>query len=150
MSFLTLSAGTGLENPWREFETSWNDFGISRKDPSMRSQISLRDPKIFPPSLDVISIFQSPGFTCFSSIFRFSFQDCAWTTLNWNQWPESMLMRDKLTNCGVVLLGIGLNRSRSASRVSPNLLSTKPRNQFNRSKSPARSKTPTRKFGAIF
>lgn len=42
------------------------------------------------------------------------------------------------------LSGIGLNRSRSASRVSPNLLSTKPRNQFNRSKSPARSKTPTR------
>jgi len=39
--------------------------------------------------------------------------------------------------------GIGLNRSRSASRVSPTLLSTKPK-QFNRSKSPARSKTPTR------
>jgi len=37
----------------------------------------------------------------------------------------------------------GLNRSRSASRVSPKLLSTKPK-QLNRSKSPARSKTPTR------
>ena len=41
------------------------------------------------------------------------------------------------------LSGIGLNRSRSASRVSPSLLSTKPK-QFSRSKSPARSKTPTR------
>ena len=55
--------------------------------------------------------------------------------------------RIRIRNTGFyVLLLLGLNRSRSASRISPSLLSSKPKTMFNRSKSPARSKTPTREI----
>jgi hypothetical protein len=64
----------------------------------------------------------------------------------WHWIPKSKEPRVVYCVCDCPCLGLTLNRSRSASRVSPNHSLSKGR-ILNKSKSPARSKTPTRRVG---